>query len=339
MIKLDPLFRDHAVFAENEPICVFGSGAGNVRVTFCGETETASAGGGRWFVFFPPMSAGGPYEMTVEADGATTVVRDIYVGLVYFVMGQSNAEFRLSESNTPKEYYVSDPLLRDFYVDRPWDKAPILRTADGWITAKEEQVGDWTALGYLSGRLVRERTGKAVGVISCYQFASVIESWLPKEVSELYKLPDDQLYEDHFLEDCAPFNGVPGAIYDNMLSKILPYRASGVIWYQGESDSTVEEAARYDKGLGTLINIIRDGQANRDLPFVVVELADCDYRKEVLPDGWEALREAQARVARDVPNVKLVVSRDVCEALMHPITRTKLAERIADALTEEDLNG
>ena len=338
-MKLDPIFRDHAVFAEGRPVRVYGEADGEVKVTFRGEEAAAAPVGGKWCVTLPPMSAGGPYEMTVSAGCETAVIRDIYVGLVYFVMGQSNAEFRLSESNSPKEYYGSDSLLRDFYVDRPWDKDPILRTADGWITAKEEQVGDWTALGYLSGRLVRERTGKAVGVISCYQFASVIESWLPKEVSELYKLPDDQLYEDHFLEDCAPFNGVPGAIYDNMLSKILPYSASGVIWYQGESDSTVEEAARYDKGLGTLINIIRDGQANRDLPFVVVELADCDYRKEVLPDGWEALREAQARVARDVPNVKLVVSRDVCEALMHPITRTKLAERIADALTEEDLNG
>ena len=338
-MKLDPIFRDHAVFAEGRPVRVYGEADSEVKVTFRGEEAAAAPVGGKWCVTLPPMSAGGPYEMTVSAGCETAVIRDIYVGLVYFVMGQSNAEFRLSESNSPKEYYGSDSLLRDFYVDRPWDKDPILRTADGWITAKEEQVGDWTALGYLSGRLVRERTGKAVGVISCYQFASVIESWLPKEVSELYKLPDDQLYEDHFLEDCAPFNGVPGAIYDNMLSKILPYSASGVIWYQGESDSTVEEAARYDKGLGTLINIIRDGQANRDLPFVVVELADCDYRKEVLPDGWEALREAQARVARDVPNVKLVVSRDVCEALMHPITRTKLAERIADALTKEDFNG
>ena len=334
MIKLDPLFREHAVFAEMKPICVFGTGEGEVQVTFCGETKKASAEGGRWSVFFLPMSAGGPYEMTVEADGVVTVLRDIYVGLVYYVMGQSNAEFRLSESNTPKEYYASDPLLRDFYVDRPWDKEPILRTTDGWITAKEDGVGDWTALGYLAGKLIRERTGKAVGVISCYQYASVIESWLPGEVSELYKLPDDQLYEDHFLEECAPFNAVPGAIYDNMLSKILPYRASGAVWYQGESDSTVEEAARYDKGLGTLINIIRDSQGTGRLPFVVVELADCDYWQQVLPEGWIALREAQARVARDVPDVKLVVSRDVCEALMHPLSRTKLAERIADALTE-----
>ena len=45
MIRLNPIFRDHAVFQAGKPVRVFGTGSGEVRVSFLGEEKTIYADG------------------------------------------------------------------------------------------------------------------------------------------------------------------------------------------------------------------------------------------------------------------------------------------------------
>ena len=330
-MQLAPIFSDHTVFAENKPVRVFGEGGGTATVSFLGKSATAVFPDGKWCVELPAFPAGGPYTMDIELDGETTTLRDVYVGRVFYVMGQSNVEFRLSESNTPESFYGTDPLLRTFFVDRPWDKEDPFRSSDGWRTAKKDEVGNWSAIGYLTARIIRQQLGVAVGIVCCYKGASVIESWLPKEAAERYRLPDECLYEDHYLDIFKDFNG-NGEIYEKMLTKVTPFAPSALIWYQGESDSTVEEAAVYGDGLREFFSVLRRLVGDADLPVALVQIADCDYRKEVLPEGWIAMQNAQREVAESDERITLVVSRDVCESDMHPVTKTLLSERIAKAL-------
>ena len=336
MIRPDPIFTDNIVFAENKPIRVYGTGEGDVTVRFLGADATAVCENGAWIAELPAAPGGGPYEMTISFSGRDVILHNVCVGKVYFFLGQSNVEFRLGESNTPQELYADDPLFRDFFVDRPWNKEDPLRTSDGWIPARRYEVADWSAIGYLTGRLVREAAGCAVGIICCYQGASVIESWLPEPVAKKYRLPGEMLYEDHKFDVFSAFND-DGAIYDNMLSRVARFPATGVVWYQGESDSTVEESAVYPGALSTLFGEIRRLGGDGDLPFVIVQIHDCEYRQQVLPEGWCAMQKAQEKAARDIPRTALVVSRDVCETnAMHPPTKTKLSERIAEALLKFD---
>lgn len=331
-MKLAPIFSDHAVFAEGKPVRVFGEGEGPVSVSFLGATATAEPSGGKWCVELPAFPAGGPYTMEISEDGETVILGDVYVGKVYYVMGQSNVEFRLAESNTPKEYYGTDPLLRNFFVDRAWDEDDPFHSSDGWRTAKEEEAGDWSAIGYLTARIVRRELGCAVGIVCCYKGASVIESWLPKEKAERYRLPQECLYEDHNLDIFSNFNG-DGEIYEKMLTKVTPYSPSALIWYQGESDSTVEEAAVYGDGVREFFDEFRRLVGDEELPVAMVQIADCNYRKQVLPQGWIAMQHVQREVAESDDRITLVVSRDVCESdNMHPATKTLLSERIANAL-------
>ena len=331
-MKLAPVFSDHVVFAEGKPVRVFGEGSGTVSVSFLGMTVTAEPSRGKWCVELPAFPAGGPYTMEISEDGETVTLGDVYVGRVFYVMGQSNVEFRLSESNTPKEYYETDPLLRNFFVDRPWDKDDPFHSSDGWRTAKEEEAGNWSAIGYLTARIVRRELGCAVGIVCCYKGASVIESWLPKETAERYRLPDECLYEDHYLDIFKDFNG-NGEIYGKMLTKVTPFAPSALIWYQGESDSTVEEAAVYGDGIRVFFDEFRRLVGDEKLPVAMVQIADCEYRKQVLPDGWIAIQNVQREVAEGDGRITLIVSRDVCESdNMHPATKTLLSERIAEAL-------
>lgn len=326
-MKPDKLFTDGAVLAQNKPVRIFGEGDGVITVAFAGKTVSAVSRGGRWFAEFPAAEPGGPYTLTVSGDGESVTVNDVYVGRVYLLIGQSNAEFRLEESNTPPDEYKDDALLRNYFVKRPWITPDVL--PEKWAAAGKEKVGAWSAIGYLTGKKVREAAGGAVGVISCFQGASIIESWLPANLAGKFALPPDQLHIDHTYPEYTAWNS-PGVIYEKMLSPLFPLSLSGVIWYQGESDTTVGEAAVYGEELGCLVSTVREKTGDPDLPFVIVEIADFDPRRD---DGWRLIQEAQRKAAEEIPGCAAVASRDVCETdAIHPPTKTLLSDRIAGAL-------
>lgn len=335
-MKLDALFSDGIVFAEGKPVRIFGEGEGSASVRFCGRTADAVSRGGRWIAELPPVNAGGPYELEICLDGEITVLKDVYVGKVYLVAGQSNAEFRLCESDEPGSGYLDDPLLRNYFVARPWIENDTYGPDDGWRRAEKTAVGDWSAIAYLAGRAVRRTTGTAVGVISCYQGASIIESWLPERDAERFALPAEKLHIDHNYPDYAAWNK-NGVIYEKMLSRILPFSYSGVIWYQGESDTTVYEGEIYDKELLCFIDAVRRGTYDPDLRFAVIQIADFDGRKTYDPEGWRAVQLAQERAVKEDKNSVLIVSADVCESsCIHPTKKTALSERAAAAFTEKN---
>ena len=326
-MKLSFVFSNNAVFAAGKPVRVFGEGDSVVSVRFLGVEKKAEAKDGRWTVEFPPQEAGGPYEMTVTDGIDKVTLKNLYIGAVYLLIGQSNAEFRLCESNTSAEEYKDDRLLRGFFVKRPWIENDMLE--EKWAEAEKDKVGAWSALGYLVGRLMRAKRGEAVGVISCFQGASIIESWLPEKKAEKFALPVPQLHIDHTYPEYTAWNK-NGVIYEKMLSRLIPFSLSGVIWYQGESDTTVEEAKIYKDELKCFIDTVREEEKDGKLPFVIVQIADFDPRRD---DGWQGVQAAQKQAAKEIPYCALAVSNDVCETdAIHPPTKTKLAERIAEEM-------
>jgi len=331
-MKLAAVFSDNMVFAENKPVRVFGTGDGVAEISFCGEKARAVSAGGKWLAVFPARPAGGPYELEIVLNGERTLIKNVCVGKVYLVAGQSNAEFTLEESNTPQSLYASDGDLRCFFVERPWCETEPMTTRDGWQTASKEKAGKWSALGYLTGRLARERAKTPVGLVSCFQGASVIESWLPPEDAVCFRLPDEKLYCDHFIPEFAFWNR-NSVIYDTMLKDLFPFSFSGVIWYQGESDASPEEAEIYGKELARFFSVLREGFCDASLRIALIQIADCAERLKNNRAGWEGIQNAQKRAAESDENAFLVLSRDICEtACIHPPTKTLLAGRIADAL-------
>lgn len=333
-MKLDRLFCDGVVFAEEKPLRVFGEGEGKVKVRLCGAEAEAVSRNGRWVAELPPMSAGGPYELEVIFDGAVTVIKDVYVGRVYLVAGQSNAEFQLSTSSEPVSNYKGDALLRNFFISRPWYEDDPFSPGEGWQRAKADDVGAWSAIAYLSGRETRRLTNKAVGVITCAQGASIIESWLPRDAAREFALDEDKLMADHFDPEYSAWNK-DGVIFDEMLSKIFPFSLNGVIWYQGESDTTTYEGEIYGEELLRFIKAVRDGVLDPLLPFAVIQIADYDGRLDNDHEGWTSIQRAQERATEKDGNATLIVSRDMCESeYIHPTKKTELSIRAAKALVQ-----
>ena len=327
-MQADPIFTSRMVFSAGQPIRVYGTGEGTAEITFAGETRTAIAAQGVWEVEFPPMAYGGPYVLTMKLPYGEEILEDIYVGEVYLMAGQSNMQFKLKESNAPKELYRKNPYLRMFSTDR-LEKSDRFTPADGWVTAEEDSVRDWSALGYLAGDLISRRKHIAVGIITCYQGASVIESWLPKGILAEHgiALSPKVLHGDHFYHEFSLWNG-EGVLHDFALSQAVPFGLSGVVWYQGESNATPAEGEVYFKELELFIGTLRKEFRREDLPVAVVCLADNVDREQV---GWKAVQKAQIQAGEAIPYVKTVLCADICETdQIHPPTKHLLAERIAD---------
>lgn len=123
------------VFPKGKEICFYGTGKGNVKITFDGEQKTAVSCGGEWEICFSPRDFGGPYSAVIRMDNETVELQNIYVGLVFLMAGQSNMQFKLKEST--EKHYISNPLVRLFSTDRIED-TDCFHSADGWVVCDEK---------------------------------------------------------------------------------------------------------------------------------------------------------------------------------------------------------
>lgn len=329
-MQLHPLFCSGMILPANMPFAVFGEGEGVATITFLGSTYTAVKTDKGWAAFLPPLPFGGPYDMEIAFTDRVETLCDLYVGDVIVLAGQSNMQMVLKDTDLPADAYTDEPLVRIFHNDRVETRDRFTKQ-DGWVKATKENAGFLSALGYMAGRALHRKSGHAVGMITCYQGASVIESWVPAGTFESLGicLRDDEKFCDHFTPAFQSWNK-DGTLFSFALGQILPFAVNAVAWYQGESDCSLAEAMVYDAELCALIDIWRDAFQNASLPFAVVQLAD---NAERAGKAWETIQQAQENVQQQRALVKTVVCRDTCEDTdIHPKKKQVLAERLADTL-------
>ncbi len=327
-MKLNQLFTNNMVFAAGKPVRVFGEGDGTVTVSFCGNTASAESKDGKWIVELPRMEYGGPYEMEIDLNGEKTMLSDVYVGVVFLLAGQSNNQFKVRDSEKQGHLVKKNDKKRFFMLLRIEDQEDI-HPEDGWVKG-DGDISSWPLLGSFMADTILAGKDIAVGLIGCYQGASIIEAWLPKEIaeSEEFYIPIEQKAHGHTCEAYSAWNQ-NGKLYEFMFKKIIPFSVSNVVYYQGEADHSLAEAAIYDKEVAALINTWRSDLLDDNLHFTVVQIANLDGNHV----GWKEIQEAQLRVPTLVSNCNTVISADVCESDdIHPQSKKALGERIIDSL-------
>ena len=122
---------------------------------------------------------------------------------------------------------------------------------------------------------------------------------------------------------------MPAVLYNGMIAPVAPLGICGAIWYQGESN--VGRDDQYRRLLPAMIQSWRSAFQQGDFPFYIVSLAAFQPRKDQPGDDeWAELREAQAFVARTVPNSGLAITIDVGDANdIHPKDKKEVGERLA----------
>lgn len=338
----------------------------NVSVTFRNETKSANADDlGRWSLYLSPGDAGGPFQMTVKGTNSITL-NDVLVGDVWVASGQSNMEFPMKEiSNADAEIATAQyPKIRIFRVEhRPSDYPRSDVDAKTWALCTPESVADSSAIAYYFARDLYQRMNIPVGLIESFWGGTPAESWtsldslaadasLMPVFAERSKITDKREYglllrqqEDRQFEAAeaqAKAEGkpapdrpwhpdfaawAPAALFNGMIAPLTRSAIRGVIWYQGESNST-ERAPLYAHLFQTMITDWRRAWDEGDFPFLFVQIANWNTGEE---SRWPEVRDAQ-RKALALRNTGMAVTIDIGDPMnIHPKDKLDVGLRLARA--------
>ena len=133
--------------------------------------------------------------------------------------------------------------------------------------------------------------------------------------------------QEYFRRPKVPidFSGYsPTALFNGMISPLVPFTLGGVIWYQGESN--IGRAEMYARLFPLMIGEWRSVFRSENLPFYFVQIAPYNYGPE---SHSELIREAQLRTLA-VKNTAMVVTLDIGDFnSIHPSNKQDVGKRLA----------
>ncbi len=118
-------------------------------------------------------------------------------------------------------------------------------------------------------------------------------------------------------------------LYNAVLYPLAPFALSGVVWYQGESNTG--QPLAYADLLRKMMGNWRALWKDPKLPFCIVQLANyMEPSDQPQNSNWARLRESQRIVAASNPDTELACLIDLGETVdIHPLRKKEAAERIA----------
>ncbi len=186
---LSPIFAEHMVLQRDRPNPIWGwtEPGKKVKVTVGNRhAEGMADATGKWMVKLAPPKVGGPYTMKVE--GSTTIeFKDILVGDVWVLGGQSNMEMGISVAKDPDAEIAAAkyPNIRLCMVSKDTQIEPRLTTTAGWSVCSPETVkqggwGGFSAVGYYFGRELFQKAKVPIGLIQDCWGGTPAEAWLSR---------------------------------------------------------------------------------------------------------------------------------------------------------------
>lgn len=120
----------------------------------------------------------------------------------------------------------------------------------------------------------------------------------------------------------------PIGLYNGMLAPLVKYAVKGILWYQGESNTS--KPKEYSGLFKTLIEEWRERWNQNKLPFLFVQLPNYGPAGEQPSESqWAELREEQ-RKSLSIPDTGMAVAIDVGEWNdLHPLRKKEIGKRLA----------
>lgn len=324
-LTLDEVYSSNMVLQRKEPITITGTGkSGNtVSVNFNGADEQTTIEHGLWEITLPAMEAVKSATMTVSSGDNMITLDNVAVGDVIFCTGQSNMFNRLE----------TFPTLMNEELSEAYEDVRYMNSFDEiseWKVATMENSKQFSALGFLIGkRMIKKDSDVPIGLISSSLGGSSIMQWIPT-----YSVNWDSQAKRMMAGASSK-----GGLYTQRLLPLKNLKASAVVWYQGEANTTFESGTVYEQALTSLINNWRKTFNDEDLPFVVVQLPTANFAKiySTIRIGT-GVRAGQWNVSQRMDNVKTVVSNDTGTTNnVHPNDKGPIADR-AVAYIEDFIN-
>lgn len=346
-LRLAGIFADHMVLQRDQPIHIWGWAEADNKVTviLLDQTETTIANEhGSWSVTLKPSEADSHCrQLRVESGEQAIIINDVLVGDVWHASGQSNMAMTVGAMAKELEPVAKDiaaaelPQLRFCRINEPGSSKPLhdLRQRATWTVCDPTTVSQFSGVAFYFARRLDIELNVPIAVIDTSRGGTPIEPFIPRaafdshptlqkelelgdreDLEGIWKLPGGVRARDA--------NWLPGRLFHSRLAPISRFGARGAIWYQGKSNSGVQEDPRdYQHKLRALINGWRQAFGNEKLPVYFVQLPGSGAG-----EGWPYLREQQ-RLATDLPYTGMVVTIDLDGAGIHPPNKIDVGERLA----------
>lgn len=332
-IKLPAIYGSGMLLQQNATVKIRGKADPEKRVTLLTswnlmEYSTKSDKEGNWKMTFTTGKAGGPHIISIS-DGKVLTLDNILLGEVWLCSGQSNMEMPMKGfSNQPVEGSGMDilrstnPNIRLFTVKRNANIHPQEDVTGNWSQASPQTVRDFSATAYYFGRLLNEILDVPVGLVVSSWGGSSIEAWMDETM--LIRFPEAVIPRS--AENLTNLNQKPTMLYQAMIHPLLGLPIKGVIWYQGESNTTRPHS--YAAMFKSMVDgWRRNWNLGYDFPFYYCQIAPYQNYRNL---NSAFLREAQMKAEKMVNNVGMAVLMDAGEAEnIHPAKKREAGERLA----------
>jgi sialate O-acetylesterase len=197
---LPGLFSDHMILQRGREVPVWGWADPGEKITVTMEAasrEAITGKDGRWKIILPAMKAGGPFLLTVQGK-KTILLKDVLIGEVWVLSGQSNMTFALSgaEGAAAEILAANYPEIRLFTVPEKDSLEPQPNVAAAWNICSPGNVGGFSAVAYFFGRDLFKKLGVPIGLIHSSWPGTGAEDWA--SVPSLHAEPDLKAILDHW---------------------------------------------------------------------------------------------------------------------------------------------
>ena len=335
-----------------------------VTVDLHGATNTATTDNlGRWSLRLPAQSAGGPYALTIH--GTNTVqLDDILIGDLWIASGQSNMEMPLAGfpgsavvKDADKEIAAANyPQIRLLLVEKDISDYPLedVKTVTGWSLCTPETAKNFSAVAYFFARALQQKEHVPIGLVDTTWGGTPAEAWtsldalgadaalMPVFSARAEKMDRETTEQRADIADKqAKAEGKPGihgrewhpnpdswrpaALYNAMIAPFTPLPIRGVIWYQGETNSSLNRAPLYSRLFPAMIQDWRNQWRQGSFPFLFAQISAFDSPEE----NWGLLRDAQRRTLHLV-DTGMAVTLDIgSEHNVHPSDKQTVGQRLS----------
>jgi sialate O-acetylesterase len=371
-ISLPEIIGNSMVLQQKEIVPIFGfADAGeSVTVKFAKQRKTVIAdANGKWRINLDAMKADfAPSTMMISGKN-TIELKDILVGDVWLISGQSNMERSMTwvDNSAAEIAAANHPNLRLFTVSHDVAFKVKPGILGSWQACTPAYIKNFSGAGYYFGVELEKELRVPIGLINSSYGGSQAEAWTPVEYlnasdvlrptvekekiwaeqkKQLQAEYDEQLKKWQIEADKAKAErkkepNKPGApdglrpfriassIYNVMILPLIPYKIKGAVWYQGESNDS--RAEQYKTLLPTMIKAWRERWGQGDFPFGIVQLtAYRTIRDYPEETGWSFIREYQRTTALTTKNSGLIVTVDIGNPDdVHPTNKMDVGKRMA----------
>jgi sialate O-acetylesterase len=265
---------------------------------FAGATVGAAARG-RFAGCLKGLPVGGPYSVELKVGTETLTVKDVLVGDVWLLGGQSNMQ---GCGLFPKRRLPVDPQVRAFYMD------------DRWAVAEDPVHNMWACVDQvhidLNGGARPGKPDDQWGVCPGPAFGN--------EMRRLTRVPQGLIASAHggtSMTQWDPARKHEGgkSLYGAMARRLKKNggRVAGLVWYQGCSDADGNAAPRYTQRMKALIAAIRRDSGDKALPVTLVQIARVIGWGAENAVHWNSIQEQQRRLPTIVRQAATVPAIDL----------------------------